>query len=541
MWTRRLFIQGLLATPLVAGATPDPTSRWPYHPLVFHLDLSILAYHLYAQSLIWPFDPYYEDLAGLAGARGKMLEKVHQWSAQGGTGMPGAPPPGLRGPGTLADFPTNLRHDPIVYRYDQVRPWHPALAKPLDTWVRYGAPRTLTETIQEVRVARRRSGADGVVIQQVAIAPESALRRGAADVLWCFEGGTGSKSTDEAPSQSLMGHVLSRRTPDGRYDVHITFRGSRSGAGGRAVRQALSDDRATGNPDWITDMGYNRVAPDGAGGRISTRGPVSRGFATSMASILPTLMACLEDIARHHNGRSPAHITVTGHSLGGALAQHYVAAMLQGNAYGPRGTGPAMPRALSDWPWPAIKLITFSAPRAGDAEFARPLTEEGLQSDFFSTKVVAHDPQALTSDAPDILARLTDANRPAGFHVLISTDPITTEKVGGGGKHVGKTVYVDRPYSDDGNHRVVGFAAHEPEKVRDFLVRRLADPAIPAESPMVYLERSAIGESSASAGTPDGYRALVDGMVDHLVRHGDPAAQARLNTDLTRFLALLPS
>ena len=55
---------------LVAGCatTPQfdvPTEPWaekdlgsfPYHPLVYHLDLSILAYHLYGQSLVWPFDP----------------------------------------------------------------------------------------------------------------------------------------------------------------------------------------------------------------------------------------------------------------------------------------------------------------------------------------------------------------------------------------------------------------------------------------------------------------------------------------------------
>jgi hypothetical protein len=29
-------------------------SDFPYNPLVYHMDLSILAYQLYAQSLVWP-------------------------------------------------------------------------------------------------------------------------------------------------------------------------------------------------------------------------------------------------------------------------------------------------------------------------------------------------------------------------------------------------------------------------------------------------------------------------------------------------------
>jgi len=59
---------------------------------------------------------------------------------------------------------------------------------------------------------------------------------GARDVLLVFEGGTGDKGDPGQPSsQSLMGFVLLRHAPTGdHYDVHVTFRGNRSGSAGRA-------------------------------------------------------------------------------------------------------------------------------------------------------------------------------------------------------------------------------------------------------------------------------------------------------------------
>ena len=52
----------------------------PYHSLVYHLDLSILAYQLYSQSLVWPFDPYYEDLNNLNGSHSsEKPRRVFSW------------------------------------------------------------------------------------------------------------------------------------------------------------------------------------------------------------------------------------------------------------------------------------------------------------------------------------------------------------------------------------------------------------------------------------------------------------------------------
>ena len=51
-------------SPVSEPITGLAQAEFPYHPWVYHLDLSILAYHLYGQSLVWPYDPYYEEHAG---------------------------------------------------------------------------------------------------------------------------------------------------------------------------------------------------------------------------------------------------------------------------------------------------------------------------------------------------------------------------------------------------------------------------------------------------------------------------------------------
>jgi hypothetical protein len=136
-----------------------------------------------------------------------------------------------------------------------------------------------------------------------------------------------------------------------------------------------------------------------------------------------------------------------------------------------------MPASLRSWPWQQVKLITFGAPRAGDEEWARVLTSEHLESDVFSTPIDPYDRDALPVAHPSIVPRLADPQRPAGYRVLLTQDPITTSKVIGG-KHVGKSVYVDKP-------NVVKlvmpwfFSAHEPSKTRRHMLDSLDDPRIP--------------------------------------------------------------
>ena len=452
---------------------------FPYHPLVYHLDLSILSYQLYGQTLVWPFDPYYEKTNTEKGSRSQLMLKVHSWAAMKGAEQVkmGTGLNGYRGPGILNGFKDNPTHDPIVYRYDRIYPWSSNITNPVDSWTEYLVPKKITARIKDVYVGYRKAGKpiDSVAVEKISaehIEQDSDVR----DVLLAFEGGTGDKGIEgQPPSQSIMGFVLMRYYPDNdKFDIHIAFRGSRSGLGGRAALQAFRDNKAKGNPDWITDLGYDLIGPENGAGSITKTGSVSRGMATCMASISPNLFECLKMAAKLSNFTIPERIFVTGHSLGGGLAQVFVSSVLLGDQYSPEN----MPVKLRQWPWKQMKLVTFSAPRVGSDDWAEKLTVEHLSSDFFSTAINPYDKDALKPTDPIILPQLTDPQRPSGFRVLIPSDPITTEKLPGG-KHVGKTVYVSQPRAIK-TFSPPDFQAHEPANIRKQLLSGLNDPRIPA-------------------------------------------------------------
>jgi len=514
---------------------------FPYHPLVYHLDLSILAYQLYGQTLVWPFDPYYEESDTKRGNRDQLMDKVKAWVGSKGSEqlMDAEGVKAYRGPGILNGFANNPNHDPILYAYDRIQPWNHTLTNADGTWTEYKTPKQITAPIKDVRMCYRTGGsAEGAVSSVVIPRAGKPGPRTGGDTLLAFEGGTGDKGEENRPaSQSLMGLILVRKKPDGRFDLHIAFRGSRSGSAGRAVLQAFKDSNASGNPDWITDLGYNRLAKGGDSSLISTVGSINRGFARSMRSILPNLFHCLGMVDGIENNASPDNIYVTGHSLGGALAQDFVGAVLLGNQYGPGGAGPKMPAQLADWPWKQIKLITYGAPRTGDAVWARTLTEKGLQSEFFSSPVNPVDMKALQSTDPMILPRLFDASRPAGFRVLDSRDPITTEKVAGG-KHVGKTIYVNTPSMKD---LVSGpnVSAHEQQGIRKFLLDGLADSRIPRTA-MLYRTMSEINPArdDKQRGSIDELRKLAASVPRYYASNGIWFDQVAYDQAVTQRLAL---
>jgi hypothetical protein len=360
-------------------------------------------------------------------------------------------------------------------------------------------------------VSARAVGTGDVVVTQLVPGRVDA-DADAADVLCAFEGATGDKGEPNQPgSYSLMGFVLARDTHDGGYDVHVTFRGSRSGDALRAVSGAFSDREAKGNPDWVTDLGWDTVSASTGANDVTSTGGVHRGFARSMRYELPTAFACMSTIAQLRGGAAPTNIYVTGHSLGGGLAQHFASAVLLGDQYSV--DGPLMPDAVRAWPWRQLKLVTFSAPRAGDHAWASALSDGKLESPFYDpSPVETVDADARLLLDPGIVARLHDPSRPAGFRVLISTDPITTTKFGGDGTHVGTTVYVNGTSVLDWIG-VIDAADHEPERVRKLMTDALADPRIP-EVAWHYepLETLVPARNAAEMGTPSEMTKLAGGL-----------------------------
>jgi hypothetical protein len=180
-----------------------------------------------------------------------------------------------------------------------------------------------------------------------------------------------------------------------------------------------------------------------------------------------------------------------------------------------------MPDPLKAWPWQQLKLITFSAPVAGDYDWASKLTHDGLQADFYDPGPVATaDGAAMVAVDPNITARINDPERPAGFRVLVSDDPITTTKVGGGGNHVGTTTYVNGQTLIDwlGAPNVED---HEPKNVRQFLVDALQDPAIPPEA-WRYLDLTELAPArdAQNMGSHAEFQKLADGLTKFYADRG---------------------
>ncbi|MFK7998334.1 MAG: hypothetical protein AB8H86_02010 [Polyangiales bacterium] len=483
---------------------------FPYHPVVFNLDVATYTYQLFSQTIAWPFDPYYEQLGE---GRDAFIGRVKAWAettgeAQASTDL------GLsayRGPGILSGFDNNDAHDPIIYQYSRLHPWSDALTYPFERWTEYLTPSQLTGSVEQAWMCTRTRGSTRAdheadvpgTVELYELAPRRAdADADARDILLAFEGATGDKGEEGQPSsQSLMGFALLRFTSATTYDVHIAFRGSRSGSASRAARDAFSTGDARGNPDWITDLGYREETKRHIS---SVEGhAVSRGMAQSISETLPQLFHCLDQVSVDV---APTNIYVTGHSLGGALAQHFASAVLLGDRFSPGN--PGFPSSLEAWPWENLKLITFSAPRVGNEAWAQALTER-LESNFYEDRVLPYDDEAIGVLDPEILPRLTDPSRPAIFRVLMPSDPVTTDLVAGG-SHVGQTVYLENPDPIEiASH--TDFDAHEPTVVRERMTSALRDTRIP-ERAWAYQDTAALTPTrdEAMVGSASEYAKLID-------------------------------
>jgi len=324
----------------VAGGTP-------YDERLYHLDLCILSYQLYTQSLLWPMDPYSEQMARpWTNRRDAFLARARRRFAE------------RRVPGHL---------DPILTDLRRLGPLRPCFMKPerLGTWQVFDAPAPIADRIGEIWVTSYRSN-EPVLLWR---APGGTAGR--PDRLYCFEGRTGQVWRRDGHG-SFLGFVLERdlgadggAAGAGDYDLHVVFRGSRSGWVVRSAMRGLVAGQ--GNPDWTTAMDLFRQVPEP---RISATGRSSRGFGRSVNETLPNIAICLD--ALDHPG-PPRAIHVSGHSLGGALAAHFAAAMVLAAPEGSARARTAGATGWRSWPWDNVELRTYGAPTVGDAAFRASL------------------------------------------------------------------------------------------------------------------------------------------------------------------------
>lgn len=329
----------------------------PYDKRLYELDLCILSYQLYAQTLLWPMDPYSEQMARpWTSRRDAFLARARRRFAE------------RRVPGHL---------DPILTDLRRLGPLRPCFMKPerLGTWQVFDAPAAIADRLGEIWVATDRSPEPLPVWR----APGATEAR--PDRLFCFEGRTG-QVWRRSGHGSFLGFVLVRDLGDdeGGYDLHVVFRGSRSGWVVRSAMRGLVAGQ--GNPDWTTAMDLFRQVPEP---RISAVGRSSRGFGRAISETLPNIATCLDAVDRPG---PPRAIHVSGHSLGGALAAHFAAAMVLAAPEGSARARSAGATGWRSWPWDNVHLRTYGAPTVGDAAFRRSL-ELSVAADRFW---VAGDP-----------------------------------------------------------------------------------------------------------------------------------------------------
>jgi hypothetical protein len=319
-------------------------------PELLHLDLCTLAYQLYHQSLVWPLDPFYEFVARLmSDRRDTLMARVHAHSKKQ-RGEHYAGPASLRGLGE-----SNTTLDPVLTHYGRLAPRLPAWTRDGSKFLAIRAPGYVADRIRKVSVSTHAELPRGQGVVGAAKVTTISEHDSGWDHLIAFEGGTGSFG-GSAAAWSLMGYVLKRAREGGGHDIHIVFRGSRSGSAVRAAAQGVSKHK--GNADWVTDTDVELVSEP----LVSSTGKVARGFATALKTCFGTIQAALSEMHRLYG--PPKGIGITGHSLGAALAAQLSAAIVIGE------WGVGLRNTLADWPWGSLRGFFMAEPPVGDRDMA---------------------------------------------------------------------------------------------------------------------------------------------------------------------------
>ena len=130
-------------------------------------------------------------------------------------------------------------------------------------------------------------------------------------------------------------------------------------------------------------------------------------------------------------------------------------------------------------------------------------------------------------------------DRPAGFRVVLSKDPVTTSKWVGG-KHVGKSVYVNKPKVAE-LLKAWSFEHHEPPLTRELMLECLADPRIP-EVAWSYRKMAEMNpqRDNGARGSLEEYQKLKAAVHRYYRENNLWFDHAALDRDFERYISLLP-
>jgi hypothetical protein len=320
---------------------------------ILNVDLCILAYQLYHQTVIWALDPWYEVLArGGTSRREHFMAGTHEYAKK----LPDRTDDLYAGPAHVGALGvSNAKLDPVLSNYMHIRPRDPALTGDGAVYMALQAPPYIVQRIRKASVAYY-SGPWQAEWPHGPTTIREVIDYGSGDdELIAFEGGTGVVDKTEA-AYSLLGYVLKRTRADGGWDAHIAFRGSRSG---NAVRAALEALEHGGNADWVSDMAGHLIEDPYYNGAVST------GFGAALKRCMGTIRAALLKLDQKYG--APKSIQITGHSLGAALASLCASALLQGIP------GAQLSKELDGWNFSKLRGYFNALPPAATQKYAENL------------------------------------------------------------------------------------------------------------------------------------------------------------------------